>query len=106
MHVRTLRRRYSSLVKDYLWPHSRAVMRRIGGNDRGANARLMVRWVFANKKTELSVLDVRRTVLGGSVDARQAEAILDDLVVCGFLQRVTGPLERKVAVPLSVAGQS
>jgi Protein of unknown function (DUF3987) len=87
------------LVKGYFWPHSRAVMQRIGGNERGANARLVVRWAFAKKKTEVSVLDVRRTVFGGRVNAKQAEEILDDLVVCGFLQRVTSETGKKGGRP-------
>jgi hypothetical protein len=90
------------LVRDYFWPHSRAVLNRISGECRNVTTRRIVRWIFANRKTELSVQDVRRTALGGSIDAKQAQAILDDLVVCGFLREVTGErLVRRVAAPLS-----
>jgi hypothetical protein len=80
----------------------------IGGNDRGANARLVVRWVLANRKTEISVLDVRMKVgLGGRTKAKEAEEILDDLVVCGFLQEGYGRAREERWTPFrSLAGQS
>jgi Protein of unknown function (DUF3987) len=83
------------LVRDYFWPHSRAALRRIGLSDRNANARRVLKWMMANRKTVLSVQDVRRTVLGGSVDAKQAESILDSLVDYGFLQREVGETGKK-----------
>lgn len=83
-------------MKDYFWPYSRAVMQPVSGNDLGG---LPVGEHPPHRKasiSEIALLDVRRTVLGGSVDAKQAEAILlDDRVVCGFLQKATGPTGRK-----------
>jgi Protein of unknown function (DUF3987) len=75
------------LVKDYFWPHSRAALRQIGLTDRHADARRVLKWAIANRKTELSVKDVRRVALSQSVDAKGAETILDTLVDYGFLQK-------------------
>jgi hypothetical protein len=80
------------LVRDYFWPHSRAVLDRIGGECRNATARRIVRWIFESRKTEVSVQDVRRTALGGSIDAKQAKEILGTLVDCGLLREMTGEI--------------
>jgi hypothetical protein len=38
----------------------------------------------------VSLQDVRRTALGGGIDAKQVKEILSTLVDCGLLREVTG----------------
>jgi hypothetical protein len=52
-----------TLVRDYLWPHSRAALRQIGLNERHANERRILRWIAGNKRTEVSLMDIRRDAL-------------------------------------------
>jgi hypothetical protein len=49
---------------------SKAALRQIGLTDRHADARRVLKWAIANRKTELSVKDVRRVALSQSVDAK------------------------------------
>jgi hypothetical protein len=73
-------------------------MQPIGGNHRGG---LPVGEHPPHHKasiSEIALLAVRRTVLGDSVDAKQAEAIRD-LVISGSLQKVAGPTGKKGGRP-------
>jgi Protein of unknown function (DUF3987) len=78
-----------TLVRDYFWPHSRAVLRQIGLNERNANARRLLRWIRANTKKEISVRDARRDALSQSLDADQTRELLDNLVKAGWLRKTS-----------------
>jgi hypothetical protein len=94
------------LVRDYFWPHSRAALRQIGLNERHANERRILRWIAGNKRTEVSLMDIRRDALAQSFDAEQTRHFLEGLVRAGWLRREktiqTGgrPLYRWQANPL------
>jgi hypothetical protein len=77
------------LWTDFFWPHARAALRQIGLSDRHRNARRVLRWIQAEKKTTVSVKDVRRDALGQSLDAEQTTALLDSLVKAGWLHKET-----------------
>jgi hypothetical protein len=74
------------LVRDYFWPHARAALRQIGRSERHANARRALRWIKAYKKTEVSVMDIRRDALSQSLDADQTHSLLEGLVKAGWLR--------------------
>ena len=77
------------LWKEYFWPHARAALRQVGLTDRHANARRVLRWLRAHRKTEVSVKDARRDALSQRVDAEQTEAVLSDLERAGWLHKTT-----------------
>jgi len=79
------------LVRDYFWPHSRAALRQIGLNERHANGRRVLRWIAANKRTEVSLRDIRRDALNQSLDAEETEFLLETLVKFAWLRRITIP---------------
>src|SRR5262249_11092911 len=66
-------------------------LRQIGLNERHANARRVLRWIRAHKKTEVSLKDVRRDALSQSLDADQTQALLDGLVKAGWLPETIPP---------------
>jgi hypothetical protein len=76
------------LVRDYFWPHSRAALRQIGLNERHANERRLLRWIAANKQTEISLMDARRDALAQSLDAEQTRYLLEALEKAGWLRHV------------------
>jgi hypothetical protein len=55
------------LVLGYFWPHARAVLRQIGLTERHADARRILRWLRANRCTEVSREDIRRHALAVAV---------------------------------------
>ena len=61
------------LVLKYFWPHARAALRQIGLTERHADARRILRWLAANRRTEVSREDIRRYALGRSRDADQTQ---------------------------------
>jgi hypothetical protein len=89
------------LVCEYFWPHSRAALRQIGLSDRHTNLRRVLRWIKATGRTEISVQDIRRDALAGSLDAEATQGLIDQLVNSGWLRpepvRVSGPKGGKPA---------
>src|SRR5262249_26628869 len=76
------------LVREYFWPHSRAALRQTGLSDRHANARRVLRWVRANRKTEVSREDIRRDALGQKLDADQTQQLMKSLERAGWVRAV------------------
>jgi hypothetical protein len=81
------------LWRDYFWPHSRAALRQIGLTDDQALARRVLKWIRAHKADEriVSLKDVRREALGQSIDAKETEAVLQQLEQTGWLRKETIP---------------
>jgi hypothetical protein len=77
------------LWRDYFWPHSRAALRQIGLTEKHTHARRALCWIRANRKPEVSLLDIRREALGRRIDAEQIRTLLDGLVRAGWLKLVT-----------------
>jgi hypothetical protein len=74
------------LMREYFWPHARAALRQIGLTDRHRHLRRVLRWIRAHGVSELSVKDVRRDALAGSLDAEQTRDAIDRLVTAGWLR--------------------
>jgi hypothetical protein len=74
------------LVLKYFWPHAQAVLRQIGLTERHADARRILRWLAAKRRTEVSREEIRRNALGRSRDADQTQALLDQLCKAGWLR--------------------
>jgi hypothetical protein len=77
-----------ALTREYFWPHARAALRQVGLTDRHRNARRVLCWITAHGKDEVSREDVRREALGRTLDAEQAQAVIDALVKWGWLREV------------------
>jgi hypothetical protein len=77
-----------SLWCDYYRPHARAFLQRALPTDLECRARRVVRWLRADGRASLSRRDVRRTALGQTVDAREADRVLVRLVEGGVLRRL------------------
>ena len=77
-----------SLWSDYYRPHARAFLQRALPTDLECRARRVVRWLRADGRASLSREDVRRTALGQTVDAREADRVLARLVEGGVLRRL------------------
>jgi hypothetical protein len=58
-------------------------------SDRHKHVRKILRWIKAHGRERVSLMDVRREALGGSLDAEQTEALLDRMEVAGWLRRDT-----------------
>jgi hypothetical protein len=74
------------LMREYFWPHARAALRRIGLTDRNKDLRRALRWMQASRLPMVSLKDIRREALGGSLDADQTRDLLDRLEVAGWLR--------------------
>ena len=79
------------MVRDYFWPHARACLRQIGLTERHANARRVLRWLAANRKTEVSREDIRRDALGQKLDAEQTADLLATLCNFGWMREEVSP---------------
>lgn len=77
-----------SLWSDYYRPHARAFLQRVLPADLECRARRVVRWLRADARASLSLRDVRRTALGQTVNAREADRVLARLVEGGVLRRL------------------
>lgn len=77
-----------ALWSDYYRPHARAFLQRVLPADLECRARRVVRWLRAEGRAVLSREDVRRTALGQTVDAREADRVLERLVEGGVLCRL------------------
>jgi hypothetical protein len=73
----------------YFWPHSNAALRQIGVSRIQSHARRALRWIRANQKPDVSLMDVRRDALGQRLDARQTEAVLESLARANWVKRHT-----------------
>ncbi len=80
------------LVRDYFWPHARACLRLIGFTERHTNARRVLLWIRAKRKTEVSREEIRRDALSQRLDAEETTALLTALSKSGWLrEEVTEP---------------
>jgi hypothetical protein len=50
-----------------------------------------LKWIRANKKRSVSVKEIRREALGQSLDAKQTEAVLEQLEQQGWLKEESTP---------------
>jgi hypothetical protein len=76
------------LVRDYFWLHARACLRQIGLSDRHQDARRVLRWIAANRKTEVGREELRRDALGQKLDAAATDALLEGLEKASWLKKV------------------
>ena len=74
------------LMHEYFWPHARAALRQIGLTDRHQHLRRTLRWIQANRLSVVSLQDIRREAVAGSLDADQTRDLMDRLVVAGWLR--------------------
>jgi hypothetical protein len=75
-----------ALVRGYFWLHARAAMRQIGLSDKHKHLRRALRWIRANRLSVVSLKDIRREALGGSLDCDETRDLLDRLVIAGWLR--------------------
>ena len=89
------------LACEYFWPHSRAALRQIGLSERHANLRRALRWIKAAGRTEVSIRDIRRDAMAGSLDADATLDLIDRLANSGWLcpqpVKLSGPKGGKPA---------
>jgi hypothetical protein len=76
------------LWSDYLWPHARLLFDRAGPGDTDRQARRVVRWLKANRRTDVTREDVRRHALGRTLDAARTDIVLGRLYAAGALRPV------------------
>ncbi len=76
----------TTLMREYFWVHARAALRQVGLSDRHGDIRKILRWIRANDRHEVALIDIRRSALGGKVDVEQARALADRLVAAGWLR--------------------
>jgi hypothetical protein len=77
------------LVRDYFFPHARAALRQIGLSEKHATARRVLRWIRANHRGEISILDIRRDCLAQSLDEAGTLAVIEGLEKAGWLRETT-----------------
>src|SRR5262245_11376285 len=78
------------LWREYFWPHSRAALRQIGLSEKHGNARRALKWIRANRKSEVSREDLRRDALAQQLDAEQTQTLIDSsFVASSCLREVT-----------------
>ena len=69
------------LMREYFWPHARAALRQIGLTDRHKHLRRALRWIQAHRLPVVSLKDIRREALGGSLSGPSWRAsVLDPAV--------------------------
>jgi hypothetical protein len=94
-----------ALWRDYFWPHSRAALRQMGASRRRSLERRVLVWLRKHRIEQVSIKDVRRQVLGHTLNAKECEALLDTLTSSGWLKKesaITGgrPAYRWVVNPM------
>jgi uncharacterized protein DUF3987 len=93
------------LIQGFFWPHARVCLRQIGLSDRHHHLRRILRWLRANARHEISLKDIRREALGGSVDEQESRELIERMIVAGWLRAApvikTGgrPIERWAVNP-------
>jgi len=79
------------LVRNNFWPHAQACLRQIGLTERHVNARRVLRWLRATRKTEISREEVRRDALSQRLDADGTTNLLAGLCRSGWLKESMTP---------------
>jgi len=79
------------LVREYFWPHARACLRQIGLTERHSDVRKALRWIRAQRKAEVSLMDIRRHALNERLDEEQTKAVLSDLERAGWVRKYEKP---------------
>jgi hypothetical protein len=74
------------LVREYFWPHARAVLRQIGLTDRHRHIRRVLRWLRVHDRHAVSLRDIRRDALGETVDVEQARDLVERMIEAGWLR--------------------
>lgn len=74
---------------DYFVPHSMAAVRCIGTSEQHVNERHVLLWIKANRKSEVSVRDIRRDALSQRLKASETTALLERLAKSGWLREAT-----------------
>jgi hypothetical protein len=77
-----------ALWRDYFRPHAKAFFDRVAPSDLDARARRVVRWLQASHRDDISREDVRRTALGQTVNASEADQVLARLTKGGVLRSI------------------
>ena len=77
-----------ALWRDYFRLHAKAFFDRVAPCDLDARARRVVRWLQASGRSEVSREDVRRTALGQTVNASEADQVLARLTKGGVLRPI------------------
>ncbi|HEX9326925.1 MAG TPA: DUF3987 domain-containing protein, partial [Reyranella sp.] len=72
----------------YFRPHAKAFFDRVAPADLDARARRVVRWLIASGRGEVSREDVRRSALGQTVTASEADRVLARLTKAGVLRPI------------------
>jgi hypothetical protein len=80
-----------TLVEKYFWPHARASLRQIGLTERHADARKALRWIRTQRKSEVSLMDIRRYGLNERLDEKQTEDVLAHLEQAGWVSKHKKP---------------
>jgi hypothetical protein len=80
-----------ALWRGYFRPHAKAFFGRVAPADLDARARRVVHWLKASGRSEVSREDVRRTALGQTVNASEADQVLSRLTKASVLR----PLARE-----------
>jgi hypothetical protein len=78
-----------ALWSDYYRPHAKAFFDRTAPSTLDSRARRVVRWLKAAGLDMVSREDVRRTALGQTVNASEADRVLKRLTEAGILRAVT-----------------
>ncbi len=91
-----------ALWAGYFLPHARAVFGQAGGDGRDRHARRAARWLRRARLSQVSREDIRREALSQTVNADEADEVIDQLECAGVLralaaQRVggRGPTRRR-----------
>jgi Protein of unknown function (DUF3987) len=84
-------RRAAGLWQGYFWPHAKAALR-VGG--RTPRQRLERKVLLQLRATGASVVrreDVRRSILGGTINASQTDALMASLTTAGWARAISPP---------------
>ena len=77
-----------ALWRDYFRLHAKVFFDRVAPGDLEARARRVVRWLKASGRSEVSREDIRRTALGQTVNASEADQVLARLTEAGVLRLI------------------
>jgi hypothetical protein len=75
-----------ALWSGYYRPHARALLKRCHPTDQESQVRRVVRWLCSDGRPTLSREDVRRTALGETVNAGEADGVIARLVEADVLR--------------------
>jgi hypothetical protein len=77
-----------ALWSGYYRPHAKAFFDRATPSDVDSRARRVVRWLKASRLAEVSREDIRRTALGQTVNAGEADRVVARLMQAGVLRPI------------------